>query len=290
MVANSGNGKTYLVSRLAEKFNTQLFRITPDDIKDKNDINNIIKSLNLYNPLEGGRNKIILIDDIDEFYYSFRNTLLKDIPRLSLNPVIFTSKTYKFPDEFKSHALKVGKRKSWYIDINPHYYHIYQLLKTYDTDLIDKELYHIAKHSPSVRSAILSLNGPINDIIETDEALWTMINTIKRKELKKHLTRMNRKVIFNSLNGCDFCSLPEFSSVVDRFLDLNERIVSKHETYDGVAEGVNCWFINHMKEPIEGVNVSYIFKKKNNNKVKKQVLEKKKEVKVKKKTQLDRWL
>jgi len=214
---------------------------------------------------------------------------MKDLPKLSVNPIIFTSKVFKFPQEFKNYSLKVGKKKSWYVNINPFEHHIYRLLKTLPSDFSDEELKDISHKSPSVRSAILSLNGPINDIIETDETRWGNIRRIKDRNLNEHITRMNKKYIFNSIKGCNNCSINELSSVIDKFLEFNERIVSKHETYDGVSEGINCWFINNMKEPVEKVKWSYTFKKKNNKVKRKKIIEKKPKEKVVKKTQMDKW-
>jgi len=290
VVGKSGNGKTYLVEKLANRFKSQLFRITPDDIQDNNDINNVIKSLNLYNPLEGSRRKIILIDDIDEFYYVYRNRLIKDLPRLSLNPVIFTSKSFKFPPEFKNYSLKVGKKKTWYVLIDPFEYNVYQFLKTLPSDYSDKQLKDIAYKSPSVRSAILSLNGPINDIIETDVTRWDNIRNIKERKFNEPLTRRNKKYIFNSIRGCNNGTLYDLSAVVDKFLDFNERIVCKHETHDGVSEGINCWFINNMKEPVTKVKWYYTYSKKKGNNKSKKVIEKKPKKKIVKKTQMDKWL
>lgn len=273
---------------MAKEFDAQVFRITPADIENGTQINDIVKSLNLYNPLEGSRRKIILIDDIDEFYYAYRNRLIKELPRLSRNPIIFTSKSYDFPQEFKNYTLKVGKYKSWYIEIEPISSQIYSLLKKRNTKYTDDELREIANNSPSVRSAILSLNGPINDMIVSESSIFSTIRSISQRKLNEPIIRKNKKFIFNSLHGCFSCSISDFSSVVDRFLTFNERIVSKHETYDGVAEGINCWFVNNMKEPVEKIKWYYEFKKKKNNK--KKPVEEIPEKKPVKKTQMDRWL
>jgi len=215
---------------------------------------------------------------------------MKEVPRISINPIIFTSKSFKLPQDLKNYALKVGKKKSWYVDINPIDYHLYKFLKTLPSDFTDEKLKDIAYNSPSVRSAILSLNGPINDMIETEETRWDKIRNIRQRKFNEPLTRMNKKYIFNSIRGCKYCSIGELSSVVDKFLEFNERIESKHETYDGKSEGINCWFINNMVEPVGKVKWHYQFVKKPGRKKENKVIEKKPEKKVVKKTIMDRWM
>jgi len=215
---------------------------------------------------------------------------MKELPKISINPIIFTSKSFKFPQEFKNYALRVGKKKVWYIDILPYWYQTYQYLKTFPSDYSDEKLKEIAYKSPSVRSAILSLTGPINDMIETEETIWDNVRNIKKREFNEPLTRKNKRYIFNSIRGCDNCSINDLSVVVDKFLDFNERILCKHETYDGVSEGINCWFINNMKEPVEKIKWRYNFKKKKNIKKKEiKVIDSKPKKEEVKKKQIDRW-
>jgi len=90
-----GNGKTFLVELFAKKYDYYLERIDPYDINNINDFNNIIKTLNLI-PLECEQTeKIILVENIDEFHSNYRKKLF-DI-KLCKYPVIYTGTKISLP-------------------------------------------------------------------------------------------------------------------------------------------------------------------------------------------------
>jgi len=246
----SGNGKSFLPTLLANSFKVELFQITPLDITSMEDVNEVIKSINT-TTLTGGRYKLVLIDDIDEYQVGYR-TRLMEIAELSNHPVIFTCKKYVFlhEPEFTKNALRIKLNK-------PLTRELLNYLKTIsrlDIHILD----NIARQSKSVRSAILALysHSP-NSLINPIETGYLLFKTINKRQLTQVLNRRNIKYIFDAIRGYDEDAL----KVMERFAEFDYRIRARFED-------IEPFFVNKMEEPIERVKLEsrkkskYVFKKK----------------------------
>jgi hypothetical protein len=236
IIARSGNGKTFLVELLALDFNVELFHIIPERVICEDDIFNYIKSLNLA-PLDG-RLKLILIDDIDEFYglrKKFQKALI-DFKDTAIYPIIYTSKKkLEFMD--RKNAITVYLKK-------PTSGELYNLLKEKNTKgYSDDRLKEIAEKSPSVRSAIHSLySSDVEDIatpFKTDEEI---IYDIKYRQLDRPLNRRLNTLLFNSIKGFD----ADAYVVMKRIADFDFRLCCYHKNIDHFE-------VNNTLEPMEKV-------------------------------------
>jgi len=263
IIASSGNGKSFLLKLLANEFDADLLRIQPFSIETKTDLNNYIKSINI-DAIDYKR-KLIAIDDFDDFHFRYKSGLLS-IPEISRFPVIFTSRNDVFPKEMKSNALKSYKKK-WCIKLyKPVTSQLLRYLISEGTDIPEKELEVIAKESKSVRSAILTLrNRTVNKLVSQEQSNYAIIDDIRNRKLKVPLTRKNINWIIHSIRGCGFSgSMEDLDTVLQKFSEFHYRIFSKHETYDDkmLKEGIDPFFVNNMKEPVEKVYWKYTFKNK----------------------------
>lgn len=276
--AKSGNGKTYFTEYLSKQLNASIFSISPFDIQSNDDMNNTIKSLNLSNIFTDTDKKIIVIDDFDLFHWRYRQNLLS-LPDTSIYPVIYTLSNYSYIKYFDNYSLKVTKNKR-IIQIQPQFEEIYQLLcKISDRNRLD--LVKIAKYSPSVRSAILtSKYGSVNWLIEEQAKPWELVTKFHSRNYDKPLSYKNKHFFLHQIQSAK--NISTLSSVVDRLLDFQYRIMCKYETYDGVNNGIHQFHINSMREHIEDITMRYNpFK--SNNKKKYQKKEKPKKIEKKKK-------
>lgn len=299
VVGTSGNGKSLVPELLAKEFNVELFSVRPASITSKDDLNNIIKSINI-SPLdfdEKPREKLILIDDFDEFHYKYKKGLLS-IPEFSKYPVIYTSKVYTFPDDFKHGTYEATRRgkKSWYFQLKkPVSSLLCNYLRTVNKDVSFENVKKIAEHSKSVRSAVLAFkNDSINTLLSEEYTPWEVIKSIPKRNLKVPLTRKNIYWIFHSIRGVkNGGTIHDLYAVMDKFCDFEFRIIFYHETYDAkmTKEGIDPMFVNFMEEPLEKIKWDLqLFKKKK--KVKKEDSTKKpvkEKTEVKKPQPLDEW-
>jgi hypothetical protein len=264
LFGNSGNGKTFLVSLLAKIYGVELFHITPDDIRSKENAYEIYKSINLAT-LENTKYKLILIDDVDEIDSKYLETIL-EIGKISIYPVIYTSKTYSLPKEFKEDSLKEiildykqeVKQKRFLKVIKPLTSELKEHLKTKANELgmniSDAVLHDIALNSKSVRSAELSLyNNAVNELVDPEQTKREILESLPKRKLKYPLTRKNDGpgniyFIFNSIRGYDDNAF----KVMMKFAEFEYRIIVKHEEIDPIL-------VNEMSEPIELVKFEYIY-------------------------------
>jgi hypothetical protein len=253
LIASSGNGKSFLPKLLSQEFESELFEIQPSMITSSNDMNNILKSINI-SSLDYKR-KLILIDDFDEFHFSYKKDLCS-IPEISKYPVIFTSKSFDFPQELKYHSEKGPKNKWYHILKKPSVTELSDFLqKEYAID--SEEAKKIATSSKSVRSAILSTkNKSINTLLSEEQSPWDIVRSIQRRELKVPLNITNFRWIYKSLRGpAKWGTIHDFEKVMKKFSEFNYRIKVKHEEIDP-------FFVNSMEEPIEKVHMECQFEKK----------------------------
>jgi len=254
IVADTGNGKSYLVHLLSEEYNVEMFEINPLSIRCEYDLNNIIKSINLA-PLDG-RQKLIIIDGIDEFEKIYVTKLL-EVRKISISPIIYIAIKHVRALADKKDGMVVHIKK-------PLNGELYSYLKKHNENrLADKDLQLIAKNSRSVRSALISLEtGVINNPISVYKDRQEILNSIKARNLQVPITRRNIKWIFERIHGVGGIEgLDDLIAVTERFADFEYRISVKHEKYDRIHEGINPYFVNHMIEPIEKVKLQYLRKK-----------------------------
>ena len=300
LVGTSGNGKSLIPELLAKKFNVELFSIAPYSITSGDDLNNIIKSINI-SPLdfdEKPREKLILIDDIDEHHFRYKKRLYA-IPEISRYPVIFTSKIFKFPDDFKhgSHETTRYGRKSWYFQLKkPSPTLLCKYLMSINKDVSYENALKIAKQSKSVRSAVLSFrNNTINTLLSEDPSPYEVIKSISERRLQVPITRKNINWIFHSIRGVkNGGTIHDLYAVSQKFCDFEHRITFYHETYDDkmTKEGIDPMFVNYMEEPIEKIKWELqLYKKKKKPKKEDNITKKvvKKKTEVEKPQPLDEW-
>lgn len=255
---NSGNGKTFLVSILAKLYRVELFYITPDDVTNELDANNIYKSINL-KTLDNTTNKLILIDDVDEITESSFKELMFSVPKMSIYPVIYTSKSYYLQKEFidgslkkivldnkghvkKTELLKVVKPLTSILEE-----YLKRKAERIGVKVSDEVLHDIALNSKSVRSAELSLyNQVVNDVLNPEKTKYELLKSISARKLQEPLTRENINMIFKSIKGYDENAL----RVMLKFAEFEYRIRVKNEDIDPL-------FVNEMIEPLEKVKFEY---------------------------------
>ena len=192
LLSNSGDGKTFLCSEIAKENNATIFRITPEDVTSSDDINQLVKSINLTDMFDNSTKKLIVIDDFDEFKWNYRDKL-SDIPSQSNHPVIFTckdeSRTYSkiLKGDITKYALKVQNknRMTPYIKKIPREHEKFQLLLSLNTNKSRKELLYISKHSKSIRSAIITAkySSEINFKDDTNKSSWDVIRDMKNRSI-----------------------------------------------------------------------------------------------------------
>lgn len=156
---DSGNGKTVLSYALAKSLNIPILTVTPYDLTQKEDINWLKKSLNSTTYDGTSQHKIILIDDIDNYKGRYlREQLMKNIVRLSNQPIIYTSsELWKLPDSFVKNSIHCQVKKPIYSDL---VILLQKLCDKYGFKLTKSELENIVRKAPSVRSAVNSLFSP----------------------------------------------------------------------------------------------------------------------------------
>jgi chromosomal replication initiation ATPase DnaA len=289
----SGNGKTFLVSLLAKEYRVELFHVTPEDVSSEQDAYNIYKSVNM-KTLDNTNYKLILVDDIDEMPKEYQQIIF-DIGKISIYPVIYTSKSYSLSKEFLDGSLKkivIGNkgnvRKSELLKLTKPLTSILEehLRKKADEigiTITDEVLHDIALNSKSVRSAELSLyNQMVNEILNPEKTRYELLRSISTRKLQEPLTRININYIFKSIQGYD----DDAFRVMLKFAEFEYRIRVKNEEIDPI-------FVNEMTEKIQNVKFEHEYENNNNHKTPKHELEKpqnvEQKVQQKKVPTVDEW-
>jgi len=249
---NSGNGKTYLCKQLASAFDYQLREITADDINSKEDLNIILKTTN--NKEITGKKKIIVIDDVPAIRRKLgrmqASRYIKkifDVAQISHYPVIFTTDTYKkshrgklFPDYITKNAKKIWINK-------PPNRLMIKFLKKIKDDVDEDKLKEIAQKSPSVRSAIKSVQtNSINDVAEEKLSNRQLLKMMSARMMTASVTMDNIHMIGNSITLGRKTNIDDLVDVMERFADFDYRVKGKYQ-------GIDPWIINHVPEKIENV-------------------------------------
>jgi len=274
ITGNSGNGKSLLPKLLAEDFDTELFVISPIDIAGENDLYNVIKSINLQSFTH--KQKIILIDDINEFSQKNRTKLCE---LNSIYPIIYTCETIvKLDNEFTNGALLIKIKKPVTSKLIEH---LKKKSKEMNIDVSDLVLQEIGQESKSVRSAELSLFTALtNDLSKPYQSHYDILKSIKARRLDQPITRLNKHWIFNSIKGYDSNAL----AMMQRFADFDYRIKVQFQD-------IEPYLVNNMIESIERVTFEerkFTFKS-NKKKPKTKQEKERKVIKQKVETSLSKW-
>lgn len=263
IIADSGNGKTYLPELISKDFKIELLHITPFDINNGDDLNNFIKSINMMTL--DGKEKLVLIDDIDEYYSTYKNKLIS-IKEHSRFPIIYTSKTPIKISEVDTEKQKRNKNLKNFTYLKdgiivrihkPTPSEIKSLLekksiKDVPYDIVEK----ISQESKSVRSAINSLqNYSVNKLVEPYKTIRDLVNDVKKRDLKEPMDDSLLKVVFDSVQGFDEDSMKVMLRLSDYDYQINRCWMHTGQ------KPIHPFIVNHMKEPIEKV-LSYRYKPK----------------------------
>jgi len=192
LYGDHGNGKTTLVEELAKQFNVDLLKITAEDINTKDELNKTLKSINLNRLGNTKSQKLILVDDIQEFK---KSSAITEIIELSFFPIIFTINEYPNTQTFDS-VPKIEITK-------PLTSKTIEILRQYpqSKNYTQQELELIAKESPSVRSAINSLHtGMINKSLKTKYNVFDIKNQLKNKALQQDIDYPLCRFLTKNLN------------------------------------------------------------------------------------------
>lgn len=222
-----GNGKTFLVKGLANSFNVPLYLVDFYNYSDKESLNDLKKTLDVECFGYNHSKKIILVDDIYEFNSYSRKELMNKIPKFTDNPVIFTTskKHYKIPSNFKKNSvfcrLKKPRNAEMVVILS-------RKAKELGVKLSDSDLLEIARRSPSVRSAIISLyTSTVNDIEVSDYSIYAKLQQIKNKRLKVNISKYLVKLFaqsaydyktMNFLASMNVKTNVEFVKEIDKFM------------------------------------------------------------------------
>lgn len=249
---NSGNGKTYLCKQLASTFDYQLREITADDINSKEDLDVILKTANMKEMT--GKKKLIVIDDVPAIRRKLSRIRISkeikkifEVARLSHYPVIFTTDTYKkshggklFPDYITKNGKKIWINK-------PPNRLLVKFLEKVDKNVDKKRLKEIAQKSPSVRSAIRSVQtNSINDITEEKVSNRQLLKMMSSRNMPTEIKRDNIHMIGNSITLGRNTNINDLVDVMERFADIDYRVKGKHQD-------IEPWIVNHVPEKIENV-------------------------------------
>jgi len=193
---NTGCGKTYLIKQLAKEFNVNLLRITPIDIENGKSIRDLQKSLNITS-LDGDNNKLILIDDVDDYKSNLKKQFF-NLTEISEHPIVFVKRTFPSSLERGNNggALVIELKK-------PITKELLGYLQTI-SNLPEDKLEEIARSSPSFRSAVISAKtSMVNDLIVPYKSKYQKLKDVKERKFDEPLNRKNIKWLFNCIRGAD---------------------------------------------------------------------------------------
>lgn len=277
----TGNGKSYLFEELTKEYNVELFRITSLDIEEGKDIINIIKTMNAMT-LEGKKNKLVVIDDIDEYKLNIAKKLY-DLITETKQPIVFIRGTYPTKEERNNYGkpLIVEIKKPSVSELKSHL----RTVSNLSEDLLER----IARESPSFRSAVLSANSSlVNDLIVSYKSGYQQLKELKARKFEEPLTRENVKWLFNSIRGVE----EEPYKLMEHIAEFDYLIRSKFMEIDPFV-------LNNLPVDFKKVNFEQRFRnsengKKKPKKLKKIVVKEKKEKNqkteiIKKQVGLDNW-
>jgi len=237
LIGNSGNGKTFLPTLLAEEAGIGIFLVEPENVSTSDDINNVIKGIN-----SSFGDRLILVDDFHLFKKNIRKKL-QDIAKISIYPVIYTSAIWCFDSNFLKGATIVKLQKPLTSELRG------LLIKLgADYDLAEK----IAKNSKSIRSAIMSLqNKSVNELTKEMQTTYSKLQDLRKRKFDENINRSSIKWIFESIRGYGSSSL----QLMLELAEYDYKIMAQFQEIDP-------FIVNNMSAPVEDVELKYRFRKK----------------------------
>lgn len=226
--SKQGNGKTMLTRALSNSFHACLLEITPYDVYSKEDVQEVKQKLNMDTLYHMNANKLILIDDIEDYPKYAKQQFMNDVQKLCKHPIIYTTRQlYKLPDKFKSAAVICQLRKPTPTEMRQ----ILQIVIDKNNINISTELLNtIVKEAPSVRAAINSLYGSTVSIVyKTKLPLWLKLIHAKQGALRQPVDRF----LLYTLAGCctDINKIEYLSNLLAkaeyRFKDIDCFLINK---------------------------------------------------------------
>ena len=248
----TGNGKTSIVYNIAKELQLQVYRITSEHSYTKDQANMCSKQINLQQSLFDDKKHIVLIDDFDDF--RLKKHFMK-MPTYCNFPIIYIihEKDYKYNNFYHN-------KHSTFLQISkPIPSEIVTLLETirdknnlpYD----DKELYDIARYSPSVRKALLIVESG-----STSKEYHPNTNITKQIQTRTLTTSINT-FAFNSI----FSNIRTYDS--DHYKILKEiayyDFLFSFDPWNTYANPhsnkneINPLYINGINAPIESLKLTY---------------------------------
>jgi len=237
----TGNGKTLLVYKLAERFKVDVYRITSEDVSTKQTLSDTLQRINLCSIDGNQTKKIVLIDDIQDFS---NHTYIK-ILDISMHPVMITSDKYLSPN-----ITENIKHKFFQLEIKkPLPSQIFKIIKTVQQEqkiginLTDQQLETIARESKSARGAINALyTGQIQHLTPQPSIL-----DIRRQLPKRELTKDIDIPLMVSLTKTQHCYDTDTLDVYNRFCEFDFCLRGKF--YQKIDKEI----VNLIPEPIEQI-------------------------------------
>jgi len=234
LFGKSGNGKTLLAEIIAEMLNANLFRITPDNADCINSYHECISGLKLKHLQDDRNQKVVLVDDIDNFRIKQH---FYDLSKICTYPIIYTCADYP-PEELRRGTLVLELKR-------PRTSEIFKLLKSKNVQHHSEDvLQQIAKQSPSVRSALNSLHtGCVNSTL------------IKRTNI---LDKRNQLTARCLIEPFDLALLNFCTRNLNYFTDDGFAVLERFVVYDVALKAtfqpsIDSFIVNNMLEPIERV-------------------------------------
>jgi hypothetical protein len=259
LYGQSGNGKTFLIKLLADTFDVDLHIIDADNIREKEDMDLVVKSLNL-TKLNGKESKLVLVENYDEILYKGQ---LFDFYKICDYPIIYTTCKYPKTDvEFKNGGLYLKLEK-------PRTSQLVELMQIrcqkLGIQVDESKLEQIAKKSVSVRAALNSCFTLLsNESLEAYVSIYEKIKSLSNRGLSQDIQYPDLISFYRALQGYG----------EDEFL-IRLRFCWFDFMFKGMwKETVDAFLVNKMREPLEKVEFEY--QKKNGFK-KESKVEKKKE-------------
>jgi len=194
ITGDSGNGKTALVYALANGYNVSVVHVSPEDIREKDELIRLKQGINVRALGSETRHKIILIDDITDYYKDIQKQLISNIVKLSNHPILFTTtELYKLPSWFTENGEVCRLKKPTHDELKGL---LSKVAKKYGISVTASDLQDIVSKAPSVRTALNSLFSPnVSEIINPELSIFKKIKLVRDNKLDRPLDNYTLKIL-----------------------------------------------------------------------------------------------